>query len=203
MPLRRIVVDKDDGQTSPFKASTKIEMDSISMGNKKPSCGGTFCQYKDESIGWLMDEKQITCQTNDDCLKGEECRPITGEVFGSTKNTGCEPGPFEFITDFGCPYDDHVVQWRDNSGGKNIDWDYIEGAYGVQDFVCTYQPRVQALDNWGWCTGTCNSEVYKSSAVKGDGCYSEMGGMQGDQCATSKSLPWVKYNGYIVVIPTE
>lgn len=77
---------------------------------------------------------------------------------------------------------------------------------------CTYQPRVHARDNWGWCTGTCT--------VGGDGtngCFDNDGDFETqetystterDECnytiyplLNSAIDPWVYYDGTITVTP--
>ncbi|MDO8499245.1 MAG: hypothetical protein Q7S66_01125 [bacterium] len=72
--------------------------------------------------------------------------------------------------------------------------------------VCAYQPRVQVLDNWGWCSGKCNSSA---------GCYSERinGTVKTNECqyglnsvlpTTASINPWVNFGGgshYVIVAP--
>lgn len=52
--------------------------------------------------------------------------------------------------------------------------------------VCAYRPKVQVLDNWGWCSGRCNHGEYTAAGVPPvasliadpnnwlNGCYSEI-----------------------------
>ena len=61
-------------------------------------------------------------------------------------------------------------------------------AQGLSDgsVVCVYEPKVQVLDNWGWCSGRCTKNEYDNSfspievapnltpAIWPNGCYSEM-----------------------------
>ncbi|MFA5128183.1 MAG: hypothetical protein WC457_04270 [Patescibacteria group bacterium] len=115
--------------------------------------------------------------------------------FGSTADTGCKSRPLEFITDYNCPSAAaNIVGW--DTSGYGIDWNYIAANYGHPTYVCAFKPKVQVLDNWGWCTGSCTND---DDVVKGNGCYSESD--TGDQCKTSYTKPWVNYDGYIVVVP--
>jgi len=62
------------------------------------------------------------------------------------------------------------------------------------DIVCVYNPRIQVMDNWGWCTGVC---PYKDS-----GCYN---GEYFNDCDNAKtnieSTSWTKFNGRLIVVP--
>jgi len=81
----------------------------------------------------------------------------------------------------------------------------VTGASGA----CVFQPRVHAVDNWGWCTGTCNSNSEDDS----DACYGDecnfaacpSGGYAGYDCPDiiygGTSDPWVYFDGYIIVTP--
>ncbi|PLX26512.1 hypothetical protein C0581_04230 [Candidatus Parcubacteria bacterium] len=66
------------------------------------------------------------------------------------------------------------------------------------DKICFFQPRVQVLDNWGWCNGGCSG---------GYGCYDNE--IHTKVC-TDYDLPagiignpWTSYKGAIVVTPSE
>jgi len=61
-----------------------------------------------------------------------------------------------------------------------------------QKEVCVYRPKVQVLDNWGWCNGTCNGT---------EGCYND--GRFGKKCngEVQGSNPWTTFKGKIIVIP--
>jgi hypothetical protein len=80
-----------------------------------------------------------------------------------------------------------------------IDWGYINANYYNAEYVCVAQPRVHVLDNWGWCAGECeySSNIY----VQGPGCYNSYGSAGTDQCRTDLPDPWVKYDGYVIIVP--
>jgi hypothetical protein len=77
---------------------------------------------------------------------------------------------------------------------------------------CVYQPRVHAVDNWGWCTGFCDSNPDggdDTDACYGDECNFEAcpsGGYAGYACVEqdfpgTTSDPWVYFDGYVIVTP--
>ena len=67
------------------------------------------------------------------------------------------------------------------------------------DLVCVFQPKVQVLDNWGWCTGDCEGV--------GKGCYNKDGPIlvQGCNNSADDNKPvqnrWVEFSNIIVVAP--
>jgi hypothetical protein len=81
------------------------------------------------------------------------------------------------------------------------DWEkYLkeDKGYVVGDYVCVYQPKVQVLDNWGWCTGSCDQTK--------DGCYNskdtdneQCGGVNGEGDPKS----WLKFQNVIIVAPNR
>ncbi|MEK9155318.1 MAG: hypothetical protein AAB839_01595, partial [Patescibacteria group bacterium] len=79
---------------------------------------------------------------------------------------------------------------------------------------CVFQPRVHMRDNWGWCTGVCNSASGLINADGTDGCFDNDGNFDSspdteDECdyqtypsTTSPDTdPWVYYDGVITVTP--
>lgn len=89
--------------------------------------------------------------------------------------------------------------------------------------VCAYKPRVQVLDNWGWCSGECSQKVTLSTdgrtvvsaeePAKGSGCYEDAypfinsPTLPYDQCTDlkleRKQNPWVNFAGSVIVIPNR
>jgi len=75
--------------------------------------------------------------------------------------------------------------------------------HNTKSKVCVFIPKVQVLDNWGWCNGTC------LGGPGGDGCYNGEGNeglpidQQVDECDSGyqKGDPWTEYKGQIIVIP--
>jgi hypothetical protein len=80
-----------------------------------------------------------------------------------------------------------------------------------EDNVCVFQPRVHAVDNWGWCTGYCdaNKEGENTTACFSQECdiavYPSDGSKKYlDYKADGKIVnPWVYYEGTIKIKPIQ
>ena len=133
-----------------------------------------------------------------------------GPKFGNQPNKTCKDSPVIRIFNYTCDADDAVLittlagTYTDKSLGQKW-YNFLKDEKGLTDTskVCVFQPRVQVLDNWGWCTGECD-KTYKdntqpSASNKTPGCYSEYPYNSTlltdtkDQC----SIEWNK-NGLIV-----
>lgn len=210
MPLRRVVADKGDS------IDTRVDTgynDAIS--NRKLMCGaGGVCDNGVSSVpdyGW-----QYPCNTNADCPDTEEsinCYTTSDSIkqFGNTTDTGCKAKPWDIVADYNCPFGTMEVVQKDQQPdeaitGMPIDWTYIEHNFYDAPYVCVARPKVHVQDNWGWCTGSCVStnkgNQYNDSdsnpTFYGDGCY---GDFSLDHCSVLNTEPWVKYNGYVIVVP--
>jgi len=187
-----------------------------SMSNRKYKCTSKGYCYKPGTGGNLG--YQYPCESSADCAPLDDsdlfCSSQSDDVkdymtFGSTGDTGCKDLPYEYAADYNCPFGTmQLVNYPDNLFGFP-DWDKIEDDYGFTPaFVCVAQPKVQVLDNWGWCSGSCVSKNYggrytQATTVKGDGCYDDFSSYVGDCDISIPLIPaWVPYNGYIVVIPS-
>ncbi len=99
------------------------------------------------------------------------------------------------------------------------------------DKVCIYRPRIQVMDNWGWCNGsevgsgeggvylqphknddatffiTPNENGYYSERLKTDAEGNPETDAEGNQlplvneCKVSDDAPWTYYRGLIIVVP--
>jgi hypothetical protein len=97
------------------------------------------------------------------------------------------------------PYVYSVGDIKDNKLGLSQvsaqKWSEILTSKGHKDndLVCVFRPRVQVLDNWGWCTG--------SGGCEGE----EKGGCYGDDlipwCDSIYSEGWIEFNDIVVVAP--
>jgi hypothetical protein len=76
------------------------------------------------------------------------------------------------------------------------------------DTVCVFQPRVQVLDNWGWCTGSCKNPVTNALWPSG-GCYdddlinSAGKATTAKQCFPDVAESWKVFDNIVVVAPGE
>ncbi|HJV33244.1 MAG TPA: Ig-like domain-containing protein, partial [Patescibacteria group bacterium] len=71
--------------------------------------------------------------------------------------------------------------------------------------VCVYRPKVQIVDNWGWCNCTGTGCRVLAGSGKGGGAYSsESGAFNGCDLANppADAKPWTEYAGEIRLAPT-
>lgn len=212
MPVRQVVTDKGDGKDNWVDTGMND-----ALSNRKPVCSSDACSDSQvDQSGW-----QFPCNSSSDCA------PLSGsglgktvcyggmtdyQSFGNTSETGCKAKPWDIVADYNCPFGTMGVVYKTYTGSQivtinnqevqvsdlNIDWTYINQHFYSASYVCVAQPRVHVLDNWGWCTGNCNSTIYDSTAVESDGCYSDK---TTNDCDTGRREPWVNYDGYVVVVP--
>ncbi|MEK7648026.1 MAG: hypothetical protein AAB384_03260 [Patescibacteria group bacterium] len=78
------------------------------------------------------------------------------------------------------------------SGNSTLVFEPLKKGYRVGDRFCAFQPRVQIMDNWGWCNGSCEGE--------GKGCYEDGSkkctNMPSDNDLRRATTP---FNGYVIV----
>jgi hypothetical protein len=208
MPIRRIVVEGGGGN------ATRIDTDlRDSIGNRKYLCAGSnicsasaYEEFVDDGYNW-----RYPCNNNDDCaplnpayLNSENCLPVDEDrkSFGNTTDTGCKDKPWNFVMDYNCPFGEFEIVYKNSQPssenlGMPIDWNYIRNNLYDAPYVCVARPKVHVLDNWGWCTGDCETA---SGGLASAGCYSETS--VGDcDIKTGIDKPWIHYDGYVVVVP--
>jgi len=169
MPLRRILVKDSDGD-----APTVLQADSI--GNRKPKC--TSFGYCDWSGGDKY-KYQIPCDGNWDCVFYKDgVKGTNNLVQGTCKEFkgGEDPNGFG------------------NETGKGCRASYYEFYLNIDGTKSSYKPAVQVLDNWGWCSGSCDSGI--SSYYTGNGCYQDW---SNPDCDATQSKAWVNYGGTVKV----
>jgi hypothetical protein len=173
MPIVSRTVDWGDQSPLDRTSSSKYK-------NQKPYCGTTV----KECSGY----EGLTCKTSFDCPAGTGTCVETSPHFGNDPEA-CNQGYFQF---------EHTYLCNDNLNLDECGWSEnpplssdvpVEGC--MTDTACFYRPRVQVLDNWGWCTGNCFGTA--------GGCYdrSASGGL--NSCSIDQPLPWVNFDGYIKV----
>ena len=208
MPLRKISLDKTGNDTQA------VEIEDQSLANKKISCtfqGG--CRGTESPSLGSFDWPDLSCDprqgssNNPICStlgSGWTCKEYGNELYnsvGSTADSGCSEGYVEFYMDLTCPsVEAEQKTWA------SLDPITKAGAIAFLQskglvrpaYVCVYKPRVQAMDNWGWCTGSCD---YGVSNIRGGGCYEDYKSY--NQCAISENYPhWIQYPDPIIVVPT-
>lgn len=119
----------------------------------------------------------VVCNNDNDCGSNKPCKKESH--FGDSPEA-CEEGFYQFT---------HIYECNKPAGQK-----------------CTFTPRVQVLDNWGWCNGTCNT-----NNVSG-GCWDDPAKLEAtppkpeDQsCSientTNKDKHWTPFGGTIEITP--
>jgi len=71
--------------------------------------------------------------------------------------------------------------------------------------VCVFKPRVQVIDNWGYCNGECDG------GDGGDYCYTSTPEYSTGECvwpednnfADAANTPWTTYKGSIIIVPED
>ncbi len=146
--------------------------------------------------------------------------------FGNTPRA-CTTDYFTFVHQYSCGESNigtrNAVYVRDLNTNNNP---YKDGSFtaGIvselknkyrlrdDDYVCIFKPKVQAMDNWDWCNGSCKKEYNAAGDPIGNqtnGCYDLLsnGFVSAQQCSNTDDkkaqgiYPWSDYRGVIIVIP--
>ncbi|MCF6276241.1 MAG: hypothetical protein L3J07_00135 [Candidatus Magasanikbacteria bacterium] len=197
MPIRRIMVDWSDN--SLITNENKMGF----YKNKKPFCGGEtaenvkVCVNKATRSDIEYIKTGLTCQEDSDCSSDNTCRDIgASDNFGSSSRA-CEEGYFEFGHSYTCgPEDEGKDYWTLVSGEIGGVANFTSGqrdqlskfGVGANDYVCVFQPKVQVLDNWGWC-----------NTSDGTGQYND----DNFDCDFGNSEVWTYYKNKIIIIPPK
>jgi hypothetical protein len=235
MPIRRVMVDwGDDEITNRGKMGL--------YKNRKPVCGADDGGYADvglcvdaagDATGMTCDEDtgKHPCPTDQSCITAEklglggldEERRV--RQFGNT-DRACSENYFEFIHEYSC---DAVTLAENNPNiiktVREMGADAARLArigLDLDDKVCVFVPRVQVMDNWGWCNGECthSADDYEFGVIKSlvsgveEGCYNDQEtdiiGFNDDQCgfymsnpSINNMNPWTNYGGKIIILPEE
>jgi hypothetical protein len=157
----------------------------------------------------------MTCNNTFECHPGGYTCKENGAHFGNQTGTTCVNRPAQRFFNYTCDADEYVDLYKDIDHFSAVDNDVpdyvykvveIDNMFGVtgwktflnkktykdDQLVCVFQPRVQVMDNWGWCTGSCNDEN------KG-GCYNEFGLTKAVHCLEASMNAWVGYSNVVVV----
>ncbi|MBI5023309.1 MAG: hypothetical protein HZC05_04100 [Candidatus Magasanikbacteria bacterium] len=116
--------------------------------------------------GWFKNRKE-KCNEKKNLEDG-----MGSKIHFGDSSDACEEGFYQFTHIYECV-----------SGGAG--WDAVFSS-------CKFTPKVQVLDNWGWCNGTC-----KTNDVSG-GCWQGEGE---NTCDKDKSQPWTPFSGQIIITP--
>lgn len=94
-----------------------------------------------------------------DCLDGEECEVTATDSrlhFGNSTDA-CEENYFTFKHAYTCVPTNSSWNKCNISSGEPENGDYY--CWDIKTQTCHFKPRIQILDNWGWCNGVSNAKV--------------------------------------------
>ena len=158
----------------------------------------------------------VSCASNTECVEKNigACvdNPNLEWVFGNAKTqktTACEENTFNFVHSYsyspGCGstktvtdpnsavYPKHLVV-NDSTRAKFA----LPGSFKDDEFFCVWKPRVQLLDNWGWCNGVTSVTDATAKGWHNDEPEDPVAGA--NVCNSSaNALNATPFAGYVVV----
>ncbi len=198
MPINRVMIDWGDDNIMNANTIGKYQ-------NHKPFCI-TDGAEANADVKECETSKQLTCKQDADCPAKSNGDPdkctLTGQHFGNASRA-CYPKYFEFFHGYACNESikkldavselDYLMSFGELTTEEQAEMN----THGYTDknapIVCKFKPKVQILDNWGWCNGSC-------SAV--NGCHN--GAEKYCNVETYPSQPhWTEFKGTIIVVPSK
>lgn len=165
MPARRIIVDPDTLIPSDIQSTGEG-----SFWNQRGYVENVPC------LAGVCSGTSVACKADIDC-KGKMLPICTSDetkapAFGYIINKTCEQRPYGVKFYYDCRGEDDP-RWDKTcsvlKGAQLKKWQDLFGNGGNAG-CCVYQPKVQVLDNWGWCNGVCKTSLTNGSDGT-DGCY--------------------------------
>lgn len=191
MPIRRILVDWQEYSSWGTQAGNMYGY----YPNTKPFCanGGNAkeCTLAKNTFG-------LTCEENFDCPITHTCETTASARFGNQLNSSCFETPMLRVFNYTCNNKNADTVLGGPELDSTSDWYKFLKVKGYEDGnkFCMFQPKVQILDNWGWCTGSCAGDQGSDGRL---GCYN---GIK-QKCDTEAYDPtrFLTYSNIIVVAP--
>ena len=212
--------------SKPFCADGMVQMCEAAFGSDEISSGLTCdgnnnihcpAELKTAFHPTGNNQESSVSDESPNCMDEDELEGLSATTFFGTPRFGnqlraCTTNPFEFEHPYTCdeasgdaitaitdlPSDiqtvviDAITEYNFSVEPDDvIDW---HGGYGV----CWYKPRVQVVDNWGYCNGVC------PEGEAGAYCYSQNIEGGGGDCTWNTIpgyTPYTEYKGDIIVIP--
>lgn len=141
-----------------------------------------------------------------------------------TSSSACEQSYVTFVHDYTCMDGDLddlpecEVTVDPNGQSRLVAAPCTSGDVPGASGACVFQPRVSVKDNWGWCTGYCDSQ---DDSADVDTTSDTAGWCYADECDTSHcpsegedgscpdsetsdvttDNPWINFDGYVIVTP--
>jgi|GEM_PF-5850253 len=157
--------------------------------NQKPLCSPDATN--ENAIGECRGMSGLTCDSDDDCPGGAECISPRRARFGNTPGA-CTAAPYQFDHTYTCAAKDlnamPLCTGTADAAANAPCYRIIGGAP-----VCVYRPKVQIVDNWGWCNCT-GPDCAEDDAAYKSGCNLSN--------APAGAKPWTEFAGEIRIAPT-
>ncbi len=155
--------------------------------NQKPFCSPDI---SDANAVGECSISGLTCDSNADCPNSNTCDKTVGNHFGNTPGA-CSAGTFQFDHTYTCSLSDlqsmPACTGASDAADNTPCYRTLAGTP-----TCVYRPKVQIVDNWGWCNCT------------GSACATD-GGAYREGCALdnppANAKPWTEYVGEIRLAP--
>ena len=197
MPIRNVIVDWGDALRGEGDSSDTWPINEAQSQTGSNSNGNFYKNHRG-LVDKSGNESTTYCDEEDE--------------WGHTSQA-CDPSYFNFENDYLCSQD-----ILDNLPQCILDEERLLNApctsgdlSSIASNACVFQPRVFIKDNWGWCTGYCDSnpddettECYKKECDPTN-CPSEG---TSSACVDYELVygdvivnPWINFDGYIVVEP--
>ena len=218
MPIRRVMIDWGDPD-EPIMNEGRMGF----YRNRKPFCEENN-DIGDPKVGRCFRGGIVTqvtcdptlanaCPDEMSCVKPEGNNGLVDrgvkKQFGDLPRA-CIPGYFEFTNEYSCGPSD--LRKAGVAGGEYVQRvstleasRVLQESWGLSpnEYVCVYVPKVQVMDNWGWCNGTCDDQTRGGNQeYPNGGCYNNEA--RGDMQCDNPNLPaWTPYRGNIIVIPSR
>jgi len=177
MPIKQVSVDWGNGKGANLYGGRLGSLANQRGVLEANECTNGKCIYKPSTVVNCVNStdcilSDIKCTKVSDCKNQfiDVCKPVDQATsFGTILNKSCNASPFVFNNTYDCidsvgkdvcGVDGITTNCWDNTCAGDTE---MQKKYGG---CCVFIPKVQVLDNWGWCNGTCSRGV-------GAGCYDD------------------------------
>ena len=190
MPARRVLVDFDD----PSNFAAVKSYPDLSLANYRGYVSGNSCV--NGSCNYIVDGQTVksgenNCKTNDDCAKSlfPVCVASTNApAFSYIIDQACIPTYDTEKFNYNCTqtdsnyHSDCTIDWFNGNKDQYDIWRDPVNGFGLTA-CCVYRPKIQILDNWGWCNGVCRDGITGGNDVT-NRCYDGLRGTSGwNECS--------------------
>lgn len=147
MPIQRVAIDWGDGSPA-YQAKGWYK-------NQKPWCASTGNKVCHNGV---IPDFNRTCNEDNECATNEKCI-VSGDNrlhFGNSTDA-CEENYFTFKHAYNCASTNRSWHKCSSSNGEPQAGDSY--CWDEKTQTCHFKPRVQIMDNWGWCNGVANANT--------------------------------------------